>query len=115
MLDAGAIIAGGSDAPVEQGEPMVEFYAAAARKDLRGFAAEHWHAEEALTREEALKTLTLWPAYASFEEDVRGTIEPGKWADFTVLSQDIMTVEEAAIPKTEAEMTIVAGKVVYRK
>jgi len=69
MLNAGAIIAGGSDAPVEKGDPMVEFYAAIARKDLNGFSAEYWHPEEALTREEALKTLTIWPAYASFEED----------------------------------------------
>jgi len=115
MLNAGAIIAGGSDAPVEQGDPMIEFYAAVARKDLNGFSDEYWHPEEVLTREEALKALTLWPAYASFEEDVRGTIETGKWADLTVLSQDIMTVEAAAIPKTQNEMTIVAGKVVYRK
>jgi predicted amidohydrolase YtcJ len=63
MLNAGAIIAGSSDAPVEKGDPMVEFYAAIARKDLNGFSAEYWHPEE------ALKTLTIWPAYASFEED----------------------------------------------
>ena len=115
MLNVGAIIAGGSDAPVEKGDPMVEFYAAVARKDLNGFSAEYWHPEEALTREEALKTLTVWPAYASFEEGVRGAIETGKWADLTVLSQDIMTVEAAEIPATEAAMTIVAGKVIYRK
>ena len=94
---------------------MVEFYAAVARKDLQGFSADYWHPEEALSREEALKTLTLWPAYATFEEDVRGAIEPGKWADLTVLSQDIMTIDESAIPNTTNEMTIVAGRIVYQR
>ena len=115
MLNAGAIIAGGSDAPVERGDPMVEFYAAVARKDLQGFSADSWHPEEALSREDALRTLTLWPAYAGFEEDVRGTIETGKWADLTVLSQDIMTIDESAIPNTENEMTIVAGRILYQR
>ena len=113
MIDAGSIIAGGSDAPVEKGDPMVEFYAAVARKDLHGFSAAYWHPEEALTREEALKMLTLWPAYAAFEEDVRGTIETGKWADLTILSKDIMTIPEDEIPDTECVMTIVVGRVVF--
>jgi predicted amidohydrolase YtcJ len=115
LIDSGSQIAGGSDAPVEQGDPMVEFYAAVARKDLKGFSEDHWHLEQSVTREEALKMFTQWAAYATFEEDMRGTIAPGKWADLTVLSQDIMTIEESQIPQTHAEMTIVAGKIAYRR
>ncbi len=77
------MIAGGSDAPVEQGDPRIEFYAAVARKDLKGNSAPDWHPEQAVTRAEALKMFTLWPAYASFREKDLGTIEPGKLADFT--------------------------------
>jgi predicted amidohydrolase YtcJ len=115
MRDAGSIIAGGSDAPVEKGDPLVEFYAAVARKDLEGKSQDHWHPEQALSREEALQALTIWPAYAAFEEDRRGSIAVGKWADLTVLSQDIMTVPEQEIPGTQIEMTIVAGEVVYER
>jgi predicted amidohydrolase YtcJ len=115
LIDAGARIAGGSDAPVEKGDPIVEFYAAVARKDLRGQSEGHWHPEQRVSREEALKLLTLWAAYATFEEGSRGSITTGKWADLTALSQDIMTVEESLIPQTRCEMTIVAGKVAYRR
>ncbi|MCG8434743.1 MAG: amidohydrolase [Gammaproteobacteria bacterium] len=115
LVDSGAVIPGGSDAPVEAGDPLIEFYAAAARKDLSGFSGEGWHPEEALTREEALKTLTLWPAYAAFQEDVRGSIEVGKYADFTVVSADIMKIPEAEIPRAEILMTIVGGRVVFEK
>lgn len=113
LIDAGSFIAGGSDAPVEKGDPIVEFYAAVARKDLQGNSQEHWQPEQAVSREEALRMLTAWAAYASFEEDKRGAIETGKWADLTVLSEDIMTVPESEIPNTKCEMTIVAGQVVY--
>jgi predicted amidohydrolase YtcJ len=91
LIDAGAIIAGGSDAPVEQGDPRIEFYAAVARKDLQGKVGPDWHPEQAVTREEALKMFTIWPAYASFREADLGTIEVGKIADFTGFSGDIMT------------------------
>ena len=70
------MIAGGSDAPVERGEPMIEFYAAVARKDLQGRSGgESWHPEERATRDQALKMFTIWPAFASFEEASRGSIE----------------------------------------
>jgi hypothetical protein len=115
LLDSGARIAGGSDAPVEKGDPIVEFYAAVARQDLRGQSEDHWHREQRVSREEALKMLTLWAAYATFEEETRGSIAEGNWADLTVLSQDIMTVEESRIPQTRCEMTIVAGQVAYRR
>lgn len=113
MLTMGVPVAGGSDAPVERGEPMIEFYAAVARKDLQGRSGEGWHAEEKVTRDQALKMFTLWPAFAAFEEDTRGSIEAGKLADLTVLNQDIMTVPELQILTTKTLMTIVNGEIVY--
>jgi predicted amidohydrolase YtcJ len=115
LIDAGSIIAGGSDAPVEQGDPRIEFYAAVARKDLKGEAGADWHPEQKVTREEALKMFTLWPAIASFQEKDLGTIEPGKLADFTGFSGDIMTVPEADILTVEPAITVVGGKTVYRR
>ena len=113
FLKAGSIIAGGSDAPVERGEPMIEFYAAVARRDLRGYSGEGWHPEQAVSREQALKMLTIWPAYAAFQEGERGSIEVGKLADLTVLSADIMRIAEAKIPGTRVVMTVIGGEVVY--
>jgi predicted amidohydrolase YtcJ len=113
FLKSGAIICGGSDAPVERGEPMIEFYAAVARKSTRGESAEGWHPEQAVSREQALKMFTLWPAYAAFEENDKGSIEIGKVADFTVLSQDIMKIPEPEILKTRTEMTVIGGEIVF--
>ncbi len=113
FIKLGVPVAGGSDAPVERGEPMIEFYAAVARKDLSGRSGEGWHPEEKVTRDQALKMFTLWPAFAAFEDDQRGTIEVGKLADLTILNQDIMTIPEAQIPKTKAIMTVVNGEVVF--
>lgn len=113
LIKSGAIIPGGSDAPVERGEPMIEFYAAVARKDMKGFSGEGWHPEEAATREQALKMFTIWAAYAAFEENLRGTIQVGKLADFTVLSADIMKIPEMEILKARCLMTIIGGEVVY--
>lgn len=113
LLRSGAIIAAGSDAPVERGEPMIEFYAAVARRSPDGFAAEDWHLEQRMTREQALRALTLDAAYAAFEEQERGSIEAGKRADLTVLSADIMRIPEPDILKTRCLMTIVGGEVIY--
>jgi predicted amidohydrolase YtcJ len=113
FLESGSIIAGGSDAPVERGDPIIEFYAAVARKDLKGFSGEGWHPEQAVSREEALKMFTIWAAYAAFEEDSRGSIERGKVADLTVLSADIMKIPKTDIPKTRCTMTVIGGEVVY--
>jgi len=115
FLSDGQIIAGGTDAPVERGDPRIEFYAAVARKSLDGFSGEGWHPELAVTRQEALKMFTAWPAYASFREDDLGTIEVGKLADFTVFSGDIMTIPEAEILNVETVMTVVDGEIVYRR
>ncbi len=113
LLDAGAVLTGGSDAPVEQGDPLVEFYAAVARRSLDGYAGPDWGLDQRLSREEALRLLTYWPAYAAFQERERGTIEVGKLADFTVLSADIMQIPEAEIPGARVIYTIIGGRVVY--
>lgn len=113
LIDSGAIIAGGSDAPVERGDPRIEFYAAVARRGLDGTQTEDWRPDQAVTRQEALRMFTAWPAYASFREDELGRIAEGLRADFTVFSGDIMTIPEAEILEVEPVMTIVDGEVVY--
>ncbi|MDQ6860438.1 MAG: amidohydrolase [Verrucomicrobiota bacterium] len=113
LLKSGAIIPGGSDAPVERGEPMIEFYAAVARKSQDGFSNEDWHPEQAVTREQALKMFTSWPAFAAFEEKDKGSVEVGKLADLTVLSADIMKIPEPEILKTRCVMTVVGGEIVF--
>ncbi len=115
LIDSGAVIAGGSDAPVEVGDPRIEFYAATIRKGLDGFSNEAWYPGEKVTPQEALKMFTAWPAFAAFEEDSLGTIEVGKAADFTVLDTDIMTASGEDILKAEAMMTIVDGKVAFER
>jgi predicted amidohydrolase YtcJ len=113
FIKSGSIVAGGSDAPVERGEPMIEFYAAVARKDQKGYSGEGWHPEQAVTREQALKMFTIWAAYAAFEEKLKGSIEVGKLADLTVLSADIMKIAEPEILKAECVMTVIGGEVVF--
>lgn len=113
FIKSGVVVPGGSDAPVERGEPMIEFYAAVARKDPKGFSGEGWHLEEAVTRDQALKMFTIWPAYAAFEEQLRGSIEPGKLADLTILSADIMKIPELEILNTRCVMTVINGEIVY--
>jgi len=115
FLKSGSIICGGSDAPVERGEPMIEFYAAVSRKSIKGESGDGWHPEQAVSREQALKMFTIWPAYAAFEEKEKGSVEVGKLADFTVLSQDIMKIPEPEILKTRVEMTIIGGEIVYQR
>jgi predicted amidohydrolase YtcJ len=113
LVKNGAIIPGGSDAPVERGEPMIEFYAAVARKSQDGFSGDGWHPEQAVSRDQALKMFTVWPAYAAFEEKEKGSIEAGKLADLTVLSADIMRIPEPEILKTRCTMTVIGGEIVY--
>jgi predicted amidohydrolase YtcJ len=113
FLDMGVPVAGGSDAPVELGEPMIEFYAAVARKSLDGKDGPGWHPEEKVSRTEALKLFTLYPAFAAFEEDRAGSVTVGKRADFTILDRDIMTIPEPEILQTKNVMTVVGGAVVY--
>ena len=114
LADRGVIVVGGSDAPVERGSPLIEFYAAVARADLQGFQGPDWRPQEAVDRATALKMFTLWPAYASFREDELGTIEVGKRADLTAFDVDLMTAPVADVPKGRAVLTVVDGEVVYR-
>jgi hypothetical protein len=113
LLKSGATICGGSDAPVERGEPTIEFYAAVSRKSIKGESADGWHLEQAVSREQALKMFTMSAAYAAFEENDKGAIESGKLADLTVLSKDIMKIPEPEIPTTTCAMTVIGGEVVY--
>ena len=111
----GLPVVGGSDAPVERGDPLIEFYAAVARRDLNGFQGPDWRPNEAVDRATALKMFTLWPAYASFREAELGTIEVGKRADLSAFSVDLMTAPFADIPKGHAVLTVVDGVVVYQR
>ncbi len=105
MLKEGIVLAAGSDCPVEPLNPILGIWAAVARKDFF---------QERLTVEEALRAYTINAAYASFDEDIRGTIEVGKLADLTVLSRDIFHISADKIRTAEIEMTVVGGKIVYR-
>src|SRR5213082_799508 len=113
LIKSGAIICGGSDAPVERGEPMIEFYAAVTRKSIKGESGVGWHPEQAVSREQALRMFTSNAAYAAFEENDKGSIEVGKLADFTVLSAEDRKIPEPEILKTRCQMTIVGGEIVF--
>ncbi len=110
---SGAHMAGGTDAPVEKGDPLVEFYAATYRHALNGFAGGDWGLDEVLTRPQALSLFTKGAAYAVFREKDLGDLEVGKAADISVFSADLMSVPFAEIPKAHAVMTIVGGRIVY--
>ena len=115
LLQTGATVINGTDAPVEPVSAIASFYASVSRKTLEGKPEGGYEPSQKMTREQALKSYTLDAAYGAFEEDIKGSIEVGKLADFTVFSQDIMTVEESALLNTEIEYTIVDGKVAYKK
>jgi predicted amidohydrolase YtcJ len=115
LVDRGLRILAGSDAPVEEGDPRIEFFAAVARTRLDGTSGAGWHPELAVSRETALLMLTLWPAYGAFQENRRGSIEIGKYADFTVFNNDLMTIPEADILTSENIMTIVGGRITYQQ
>lgn len=114
LIEAGSIIAGGSDAPVERGDLRIEFYAAVARASLDGFQDDDWHPQQAVSRQTALKMFTLWPAYASFQENDLGTVQVGKRADFTVFDRDLMTIAAKDILTAKVLWTIVDGKNAYK-
>ncbi len=115
LIDLGVVVAGGSDAPVEIGDPRIEFKAAIGRKDIDGYFQDYWNLDESVSREEALYMFTKWASYSVFEEDIKGTIEVGKLADLTIFSKDIMTIPEDEIMSSEIVMTVVGGKIVYSK
>jgi predicted amidohydrolase YtcJ len=113
LLQQNGRIALGTDFPVEQINPLLTFYAAVVRKDLKGYPENGFQTENALTREEALRGMTSWAAFANFEDQEKGSIEPGKYADFVVLDQDILKIEGNLIPKTNVFMTFSNGEEVY--
>jgi len=110
LLENAGIIVLGTDFPVEKVNPMYTFYAAVARKDLKHYPENGFQKKDALSREEALKGMTIWAAFSNFEEDEKGSIEEGKFADFTVLDRDIMKVTEDSIPNTKVLATFINGK-----
>jgi len=112
LLDTGAIIANGTDAPVEDVDPIPSFYASVTRKLADG---KVFFGDQKMTRMEALKSYTLDAAYAAFEEKDKGSLSPGKFADITVLSKDLLTVPDDEILKTEVLYTIVGGKVRFKR
>ena len=113
LVEKGVKVIGGSDAPVEIGDPRIEFYAAITRNRLNGTSGEGWHLEFALPRADALKMFTLWPAYASFQEAHLGSIEVGKYADFSVFDTNFMTAPPKDILSSSVVMTVVNGQIVY--
>ena len=110
LLDKAGIVALGTDFPVEQVNPFLTFYAAVARKDLENYPEDGFQMKDALSREETLRGMTIWAAYSNFEETEKGSIEVGKFADFVILSDDIMTVPVDDIPYLEAEQVFVNGE-----
>ena len=111
LMESGAVVSNGTDAPVEDVDPLPSYYASVTRMMNNG---KQFYPAEVMTRDEALKTYTLNAAYAAFEEDIKGSLTPGKLADITVLSKDITTVPAPEILKTKVVATIVGGKVKYR-
>ncbi len=112
LLEAGTVIGNGTDVPVERVDPIASYYSSVSRMTSTG---ERFHPEQAMTREEALASYTINNAYAAFEDDIKGTLTPGKLADIVVLSQDILTVPEARIPETRVDLTIVGGEIRYER
>lgn len=113
LLQQNGLIALGTDFPIESINPLYTFYAAVARKDLSDFPENGFQKENALTRQETLKGMTIWAAVANFEENEKGSLEVGKYADFVILNQDIMEVEDSQIPKTKVMFTFINGEKVY--
>jgi predicted amidohydrolase YtcJ len=112
LFKTGAIVTNGTDVPVEPINAISSYYASVSRMMING---EKFYPEHSMTREEALQTYTLNNAIAAFEEDIKGTLTPGKYADIVVLSQDLLTVEEEKIPETTVDITIVGGEIKYKR
>ena len=115
LLDSGAVLANGSDFPVELANPMHGMYASVARKSRAGLPEDGWHIEEGLTREETLHSFTLAAAYAALQEDRLGSLEPGKWADFIVVDRDFFEIPESEIDDIQVIQTWVGGELVYER
>jgi predicted amidohydrolase YtcJ len=113
LLNTGVVIPSGTDFPVEEVNPLLTFHAAVTRQDPTNWPEGGWHPEQKMTREEALQSMTIWPAYAGFQEPMLGSLTPGKYADFVVLDRDIMRIPDTEILGTRVVSTWIGGKRVY--
>ena len=112
LFETGAMITNGTDVPVERIDPIASYYSSVTRRMING---DEFYTENIMTRKEAMETYTINGAYSAFEEDIKGTLTPGKYADFVVLSKNLLTVDYREIPSAEVEMTFVGGELKYRK
>jgi predicted amidohydrolase YtcJ len=115
LLNTGVVVPNGSDFPVEAVNPLLSFHSAVSRQDAENWPAAGWMPEQRMTRDEALKSMTIWPAYAAFQEATMGSLSPGKLADFVVLDRDIMTVPDRDILGTSVIATYIGGTPVYER
>ncbi len=113
LLDEVGILPLGTDFPVEQVNPLLTFYAAVSRQDKSGYPEDGFQSEDALSRKQALKGMTIWAAYANFEEEVKGSLEVGKYADFVIFDKDIMSIPMNEIPSLRVKATYINGEEVY--
>jgi predicted amidohydrolase YtcJ len=113
LLNTGVVIPNGSDFPVEKVNPLISFHSAITRQDATNWPPGGWYPDQVMTRDEALRAMTIWPAYAAFQEKELGSVTPGKYADFVVLDRDIMQVPPTEILSTRVEATYLGGKIVY--
>ena len=114
LLNTGVVIPNGTDFPVEEVNPLLTFHAAVTRQDPTNWPAGGWYPEQKMTREEALQSMTIWPAYAGFQEKILGSLTPGKYADFVVLDRDIMRVPDTEILAARVISTWIGGRAVYQ-
>jgi predicted amidohydrolase YtcJ len=114
LLNTGVVIPNGTDFPVEQVNPIITFHSAVTRQDADNSPPGGWYPDQRMTREEALRSMTLWPAYAAFQENELGSISVGKYADFTILNRDIMTLAPERILGAQVVATYVGGAPVYQ-
>ena len=115
LLNTGIVVPNGSDFPVEAVNPLLSFHSSVSRQDAENWPVGGWMPEQRMTRDEALKSMTIWPAYAAFQEAIMGSLAPGKLADFVVLDRDIMTVPERDILGTTVISTWIGGMPVYER
>ena len=111
LMQSGAVVTNGTDAPVEDVDPIASYYATVTRQDANGVV---FYGDQKMSRMEALRSYTINNAFAAFEEDIKGTLSLGKLADITVLTSDILTVPDEQIRDAKVAYTIIGGKVVYR-
>ncbi len=114
LLNQAGILPLGTDFPVEKVNPLLTFYAAVSRQDTKAYPEDGFQSQNALSRKETLKGMTIWAAYAAFEEDIKGSLEQGKFADFVVFNKDLMSMPIYEIPNLKVQHTFINGEEVYQ-